>query len=304
MCWYDKGTASVKWENCISKKFKVRAGVRQGSILSPFLFTLYIDNLISQLHSSGYGCYIGDIFLGCFVYADDILLLSNSFTDMQMLLNLCFSLITDLNLSFNSNKSMFLRIGARFAACCAPLNLGGHILEKVHCIRYLGITIMEGRKFNCNFDPVKSSFYRSFNSIYRKSKMNESELISVFLTQTICLPILTYALEASGPNRAAILSLDNAIDNSIRKIFSICSVSNVSSVKDFIGIESIGTTHKLRWCKFILCFSQRLSRFANIITNLAFVESKVWLNALDINICAELSIQLRAAMRLLRPVTE
>jgi len=42
--------------------------------LSPFLFAVYVDDLIEQLSGSGFGIYIGCLFCGCILqaYADDI----------------------------------------------------------------------------------------------------------------------------------------------------------------------------------------------------------------------------------------
>jgi len=37
-----------------------------------FLFNVYVDELIESLSISGFGCYIGDSFLGCIMYADDL----------------------------------------------------------------------------------------------------------------------------------------------------------------------------------------------------------------------------------------
>jgi len=58
--------------------------VRQG-VLSPILFSVYIDDIICVLRNSGYGVYIGCVFIGCILYADDIILLSASCHGIQKL---------------------------------------------------------------------------------------------------------------------------------------------------------------------------------------------------------------------------
>jgi len=50
------------------------------------LYAIYVDSLISELRQSGYGLYIGTLFVGCVVYADDIPLLSVSCIKMYMYL--------------------------------------------------------------------------------------------------------------------------------------------------------------------------------------------------------------------------
>ena len=69
--------------------FAVLCGVRQGGVLSPALFALYVDDLVSQLRDSGYGVHVGSLFVGCVLYADDIVLLSESCDGLQKLVNIC-----------------------------------------------------------------------------------------------------------------------------------------------------------------------------------------------------------------------
>ena len=66
----------VKWNNKFSTTFKITNGVRQGAILSPCLFCVYLDTLLEKLSQSGLGCQIGGLYLAAFGNAYDIALLT------------------------------------------------------------------------------------------------------------------------------------------------------------------------------------------------------------------------------------
>jgi len=54
-----------------------------GGVLSPCLFALFIDSIIFTLRRSGVGAFIGGHYVGCLLYADDIMLVCHSLTAMQ-----------------------------------------------------------------------------------------------------------------------------------------------------------------------------------------------------------------------------
>ena len=58
--WYAKQTMRVRWGDCISSPFRVSNGVRQGCILPPYLFNVYMDDLSSLLNCCNTGCVSGD----------------------------------------------------------------------------------------------------------------------------------------------------------------------------------------------------------------------------------------------------
>ena len=83
----------VQWASCESSSFnpfKVTNGVRQGGILSPKLFIVYMDDLSDQLKNSNIGGNFGSGQLFNHIsYADDMCLLSFSSAGMQKLVNIC-----------------------------------------------------------------------------------------------------------------------------------------------------------------------------------------------------------------------
>ena len=61
LSWFEKGCAYVRWGNAISFVFTISAGVRQGGLLSPLLFDVYMDVLINRLRNTGIGCELAQI---------------------------------------------------------------------------------------------------------------------------------------------------------------------------------------------------------------------------------------------------
>ena len=53
---YQEQYAWVKWDSVRSNRFSIVNGTRQGSILSPALFALYVDELLTELRKLGIGC--------------------------------------------------------------------------------------------------------------------------------------------------------------------------------------------------------------------------------------------------------
>jgi hypothetical protein len=100
---YQEQYAWVKWGNEKSRMFRIQNGTRQGSVLSPSLFSVYMDNLLSCLRKSGVGCYVGGVFAGAVGYADDLLLLAPSRSGMQKMLEICEEYAMENNLQFSTD---------------------------------------------------------------------------------------------------------------------------------------------------------------------------------------------------------
>ena len=79
----------VSWAGILSSSFNAVNGVKQGGVLNPVLFCIYIDSLLTKLSESGIGCYMDDNFLGALGYADDIILIDPSPSAMCKLLAIC-----------------------------------------------------------------------------------------------------------------------------------------------------------------------------------------------------------------------
>ena len=80
------------------------SGVRQGGVLSPVLFAIFIDILVLKINVSNIGCYMSSVCVSIFLYADDILLLAPFITGLQQLVNICDSEIISLDMQINTKN--------------------------------------------------------------------------------------------------------------------------------------------------------------------------------------------------------
>ena len=79
----------VRWGSTFSDSFPIANGVRQGGVLSPILFTLYMDDLLMDLKSQGVGCFWDSFFAGALCYADDLVLLAPSPSALRIMICCC-----------------------------------------------------------------------------------------------------------------------------------------------------------------------------------------------------------------------
>ena len=101
---YEEQEGCVVWNGIRSSSFKITNGTRQGSVLSPTLFSVYLDDLLGELRLLGLGCHMGGAWVGAAGYADDLILLAPSRTAMQRMLKVCEVYADEHNLQFTMGK--------------------------------------------------------------------------------------------------------------------------------------------------------------------------------------------------------
>ena len=59
--------------------YEVKAGIPSTLVLFSYVvFALYVNDIIMKLENSKLGCYVGDTYTGCIMYADNIVLIAAS----------------------------------------------------------------------------------------------------------------------------------------------------------------------------------------------------------------------------------
>ena len=114
--WYHDQQMRVRWDLCLARF----VGVRQGSLLSPVLFSVYLDELLDMLSDSNVGCYWGGDFAGTVCYADDIVLLAPSVSALRRMLSICDSFATSHGLLSNADKTQLICFRTRKSNTLLP----------------------------------------------------------------------------------------------------------------------------------------------------------------------------------------
>jgi len=100
--WYGNQQVAVHWQNSYSQCFGISRGVRQGEILSPYLFKLYVRDLLKAVVASNIGCNIAGCMMNILAYADDMVLLAPSWKGLQDLWIIIDEVAVEIDTSFNT----------------------------------------------------------------------------------------------------------------------------------------------------------------------------------------------------------
>ena len=150
------------------QQFCVTNGVKQGGIISPMLFNLYINNLSVKFNCSGIGGYIETFFINNLCYADDLFLISLFSSGMQHLLNICKEYASTHKLLYNDSKSFLLWFKKNTLKVSSSSSyLDQMKIPTVEQCRYLGITDST-KNSDVDFKGQMRKLYANVNLLLRK----------------------------------------------------------------------------------------------------------------------------------------
>jgi hypothetical protein len=94
----------VRIGNCFSRYYDLLQG--QGGILSPWLFTVFVNDLITLLHSARVGVVVYGMYYGSPMYADDLTMISRLENGLDLMLNLLVDYGLTWRIIFNQTKTL------------------------------------------------------------------------------------------------------------------------------------------------------------------------------------------------------
>jgi exonuclease III len=277
--WFSHNVIIVKWLNELSSSFQVNLGIRQGGAMSPVLFAIYVDDVLVKLNSSRLGCTVKGLTVNAFMYADDLILLAASVTDLQRLIDICVDSLTTIQLSVNAKKCFCMRIGKRFRIDCNNVKIDKFPIQWSSEIRYLGVYFISGHVIKFNLDYCKKKFYRCLNSILSKTGTKVIDIL-LSLTHSYCIPVLLYATESMSLTITEKRRLASPFQRLYFKMFTSFDPQTIAYCQFYTGYLPMDYMIDLRFLKFLT----KTANTTNVFLNLLFSLNG---NASINNVCAK-----------------
>ena len=241
---YSMSEACIKSRGMLSESFTCGLGVRQGDVLSPLLFNIYVNDLPECFGNDSNTPVLDEMPVSCLMYADDLVIFSLSEQGMQSKLNQLGEYCKKWFLNINVKKSKYLVLRSN-RSVATGLTLLGKKLEQVSCYIYLGIEISDNGTMKSAQVNIKN---RALKAVFKLRKLlRESHIrptLSLKLFDQMIKPICLYGSEiwANPTYRNDQCPNNNKIWTSLEKL----------------PVEKL----YIRYCKFTLGVHSKASNYA------------------------------------------
>ena len=276
--WYSSQRFLISWSTSLSAPFKVSNGVRQGGIMSPLLYNVFIDDLSKMLSESKIGCYVNNACVNHLMYADDSVLVSPSPFALQSLVNMCEQYANDNEITYNAKKTVCMCIKSK---PCKNINvpsisLDGKLLKWVLIHKYLGVVLRNDMNDCDDMKRQLCAIYAKGNMMLRKFNRC-SDKVKVTLFKAHCMNLYCCPLWICFNNRMY-QKVKVAYNNIFRHMFGIRRREHVSC--HYVSANILPFNVIIR--KSIFNLKSRIENNSNLILS-SIVNSKFFMLSSSMN---------------------
>ncbi len=167
---YYQMESCVLYRGFLSDWFHIQQGTRQGGVLSPWLYTVFVNGLLNNLSESSCGLNIHGIPCSAPTQADDITLLSVTKNGLDALMNICYGYSRRWRFNYSAKKSAVLVFNETDLARERSKRswfLGTIAVSEVTVYTHLGVNITKSLSTTQRVTDIcrklKSTFFSSTN---------------------------------------------------------------------------------------------------------------------------------------------
>ncbi len=190
----------VKLPGGLTKSFSSHTGVKQGCVLSPILFNIFISDLPAIFDASCDPVELHDITLSCLLFADDLVIVSKTATGLQTSLNKLEKYCSKWNLYVNiakTNVVIFNKSG-KLLNKKHQFFYGNQLIEISRSYKYLGIIFSCCGSFTKAMEHLTDQAQKALFKL-RQQDIQNNIMTGLKLFDSLILPIIMYSSEIWGP---------------------------------------------------------------------------------------------------------
>ncbi len=220
---YNNSYSDVITGQGVTKKFKVEKGVRQGDVLSPLLFGLFIDCVAAAIDSIDVGYHFRDnvlVKVACALFADDLILVASNHEDIQKLIDVALHALRGSGLKINASKTIYAHNSPGIKNYKPVVVINGVVVlsSGTKPFRYLGAHIGLNGLNTAHFEHVVAEVDNRINKLCCKGLTVQH---AVRCINVIILPIITYSSELFSWKQCQLDTLDKMVYNGLKQIAGI-----------------------------------------------------------------------------------
>lgn len=216
---YDDVKCCVKVNGLHTDWFSVSCGLKQGCCLSPILFNMYINDLVTTISSLGIGVDLGNELISILMYADDLVLLAETENELQMLIDVLKLWCVQKKMTVNLDKTKVIH----FRSPSTPksnmaFHFGHDDIETACQYTYLGILLTEHLDYTAMAAQVAKSANRALGLVISKYKAFGGLPFSTYskLYDSIVWSTISYGAAIWGDREFTSI---NAVQNRAERFF-------------------------------------------------------------------------------------
>lgn len=227
----------IKIGGSLSDTFDANQGVRQGCILSPLLFNIFISDLPDILSNpKNKPAKVGsNEILSCILWADDLVMISESKEGlMEMLRDLSdFSERNGLKINGGKTKCMVFNKTGRHIRCNIKIN--NMLITSVREYKYLGFLITPSGEVSTGINDLKSRALYALVQLRKKLGVSFRENIkmSFYLFDTLVKPIILYCSDFWGP-----LCINKKAPSEMLPSRNLIDLVHMKFLKQLLGVQN------------------------------------------------------------------
>ena len=217
---YQDDMICIKLNDSISPLIETLKGVRQGCVLSPTLFNIFMSDLPNKLSRDVNVKLDDNTNINCLLWADDIILLSESEDGLNTLLQNLHDYSEMNNLKVNTEKTKCMIFNKTGRLLHRNFYLGNYKLETVRNYKYLGLIFTPSGEIKSTLDDLRSRALKAYMALKNKlgTYFNDYITDSITMFDSLIKPILLYGSDFWGCLK---LPANNHIENIYKQLLGV-----------------------------------------------------------------------------------